>query len=309
MISQLSICDLYKRYNLNKINKKKYISYNHQNVLKLFQFKDFLQDSDVKKIEITNKNIFFYIESLSKKKFIILSPVKNDSRSIPVEIFNFKKFEPSESQILFNIAKKSKNIIDIGANLGWYSINFSQLKNVNSIHSFEPIQETFKLLKRHVKLNDCKKVVLNNIGLLDNEKNIPFFVSNELGSASIKNIQNKKKIKKVLCKISTLDSYIKKKKIKCDLIKVDTEGSELQVFKGAINTIKKNKPVIFTEMLRKWTSKFNHHPNDIINFFNNLDYSCYFVRNKKLKKILKITNFTKETNFFFLHNKKHCEFI
>ena len=42
-----------------------------------------------------------------------------------------------------------------------------------------------------------------------------------------------------------------------------------------LETFKKFKPIIFTEMLRKWAAKFGYHPNDIINYFSNFGYNCF----------------------------------
>ena len=69
-------------------------------------------------------------------------------------------------------------------------------------------------------------------------------------------------------------------------------------------------PVVFTEMLRKWSKNFGYHPNQIINFFNKINYSCYAVKKRdtiegKLVKIKKIKDYTITTNLFFLNNIKH----
>lgn len=67
----------------------------------------------------------------------------------------------------------------------------------------------------------------------------------------------------VQCKLRTLDDYTAETKIRVDFIKCDVEGAELLVFKGAIDTIARDKPVIFSEILRKWSAKFNYNPNEI----------------------------------------------
>lgn len=305
---------LFKSLNQKKITKKKYISKCYNFHKTLINYQSFLKNSEVNQIQITNQNIIFDIKKInngkqSKKESIKLIADTNDERSIPIETFNFKKFEPNDSQFLIKFAKVSKNIIDVGANLGWYSLNFNFLKNTKSIHSFEPIPRTYSFFRENIKINKAKKIIANNFALSDKSGKQTFYLSNETGSASMKNIQNKKKVKKIVCKLTTLDRYLVKNKIKCDLIKVDTEGSELFVFKGAIHTLKKQKPIVFTEMLRKWSAKFNYHPNDIIQIFHELNYSCFKVTNNKLIKIDQITKSTLHTNFFFLHNDKHKKFI
>lgn len=79
------------------------------------------------------------------------------------------------------------------------------------------------------------------------------------------------------------------------------EEVEFFVLKGGLNTIKRNRPILFLEMLRKWSTPFNYHPNDIINLLTNVGYQCYIIDGKKLKKFSKITEKTTNTNFIFMH--------
>ena len=117
-------------------------------------------------------------------------------------------------------------------------------------------------------------------------------------------------IKKLDCTTDTIDLYVIKNNIKkIDFIKCDVEGSELFVFQGGIESIKKYSPVIFTEMLRKWALKFNYHPNDIINLFKNIGYNCYYSSSGSLKPIDIVTEDTIPTNFFFLHPDVHANLI
>lgn len=303
--------NLYNLYLSKKITKKNYIKRSFYNQKKLFKFKELLNQSDVKEIIISKDEISLKIKAfnnnIKQSNFIRLIVDTNDSRSIPLEILNFKTFEKKEKFFLLKFAKIAKNILDVGANIGWYSLNFSLLKNVKSIHSFEPIPQTFSQFKKHIKINKSKKIILNNIALSDKIQKSMFYISSESGSASMRTIQQKKNIKKILCKTLTIDKYVKRKKISCDFIKIDVEGSELFVLKGSINTLTKYKPIIFVELLRKWSKKFNYHPNDVINLLKKIKYSCYYVKKGKLKKISKITNSTTATNFFFFHNIKHSK--
>ncbi|HTC00865.1 MAG TPA: hypothetical protein VK705_09300, partial [Ferruginibacter sp.] len=79
--------------------------------------------------------------------------------------------------------------------------------------------------------------------------------------------------------------------------------------KGALEVLKEYKPIVFTEMLRKWSAKYNYHPNDIIKLFSDKDYSCFFSKNNSLIRITEITDATEHTNFFFLHKDQHFDII
>ena len=81
------------------------------------------------------------------------------------------------------------------------------------------------------------------------------------------------------------------------------------MYKGAIESIKEFKPVVFSEMLRKWCAKFEYHPNDIINLFREIDYKCFIIKDRKLEEIKIVDEDTIETNYFFLHIDNHKHII
>lgn len=89
-----------------------------------------------------------------------------------------------------------------------------------------------------------------------------------------------------------------------DLVKCDVEGAELHVFEGGVSTFAKDRPVIFTEMLRKWCSKFHYHPNAIISLLKGIGYQCYAINASGLVECPEVTDQTAETNFLFLHAEK-----
>ena len=58
-------------------------------------------------------------------------------------------------------------VIDVGANFGWFSLIFSTLLgNQGSVHSFEPVPPTFKILKQNVRINKTNsEIILNKMAL------------------------------------------------------------------------------------------------------------------------------------------------
>ena len=66
-----------------------------------------------------------------------------------------------------------------------------------------------------------------------------------------------------------------------------------------METLKKYKPVVYTELLRKHAARFDYHPNEVIRFMRSLGYRCATLRDSKMTNIEFIDDETKETNFFF----------
>lgn len=302
----MKLLDLYNQYSSGKLKKQRYIDIMHKKHQVLFDYFDYIKETDVQSIVIDNNSIYITVKSSNIK--LLLD--RFDRRFIPIEMLNFHSIDPRERNLLFNVASACRTIFDIGANIGWYSLNFAQLPKVRRIYAFEPIPYTYNYLKKNLQINNIRNVSAFNFAFSDTTGEKMFYwTRDETGSASMTNIQERQKINKIKCKVTTVDKFMKNRRHGLDLIKCDVEGTELFVFKGALITLKRYKPIIFTEMLRKWSKKFGYHPDEIINLLANLGYRCYGYVKNKIKRIDHIGPELKTTNFFFFHKVKHKKII
>ena len=302
----MSLKLLEKEYINGKIDKHDYIRRMHDVHKVLFEYSNFIKNKDIKKIEIYDGNVTM----TTRENEIKLLCDKYDHRIVPLEILNFNFYEKDEIDFILKLIKENSTILDIGANIGWYSLKIAKnVKNVEII-AFEPIPKTFEYLKKNIDLNHVSNVKTFNYGLSDEEKNISFYYYPE-GScnASAANLSRRNDIDKIICKLTTLDKFAADRNLSVDFIKCDVEGSELFVFKGGIKTIERDKPIIFTELLRKWAAEFDYHPNNVISLLKKNGYLCFTIKNRNLKEITEINENTVETNFLFLNHEKHSDLI
>jgi FkbM family methyltransferase len=147
--------------------------------------------------------------------------------------------------------KNNKLIIfDVGANTGQSIKRFNNEFNLKEIHCFEPNVPAFEKLKK-IK---SKNIFLNNLALGDKEKIQTFNNYPKTSSSSFYRIDKKSSIYEMNkgfyssnVKIITLDKYIEDSKIdKINILKIDTQGFEVSVLKGAINAVK-DKRIDFIE--------------------------------------------------------------
>lgn len=156
-------------------------------------------------------------------------------------------------------------IIDAGANIGNHTIFFSKIMG-HRCHSFEPDANNLKTLKININKNDCIKnttVYPIALGEKSSKASIAKTYPENRGKTSIK------KDSKGSLKISSLDNLLINHKI--GLIKIDVEGMELKVIKGAKNLIIKNKPLIYVE------AKTNYKFNVIEKYLNEIDSNTTYV--------------------------------
>ena len=139
--------------------------------------------------------------------------------------------------------KKNAVILDIGANIGNHSVYWAVKSNTKRVYSFEPVQDTFKILKKNVEINDLNnKIKIFNIGLSNRKINgsVSFYDRRNIGGTPVKQNPNGN------LSLDKLDN-IKIKENAVDFVKIDVEGHELEVLQGARETLIKYKPTVFIE--------------------------------------------------------------
>ena len=71
-----------------------------------------------------------------------------DHRIAPIEILNFSDYEKEESLMMDRLLRDGDTFFDVGANIGWYSINMAVSRRNSKVFSFEPIPKTYNQLQR-----------------------------------------------------------------------------------------------------------------------------------------------------------------
>lgn len=293
------------QYRQNKIMKSDYIQKMYQIHECLFDYSDLLNEGNISAIHIQRNGVVVGF---------IHPPIQmwcehGDIRTAPIEALNFGSYEGEEFRMLEKIIKSldvnSPVFFDIGANAGFYTLGLSASSSNIRSYCFEPIPKTFELLKRNLELNNLTQAKTFNFALSNRNGESKFYsYPSQSGASSAAKLLDSNDAYEVTCQLKKLD-VIANTLPKVDLIKCDVEGGELHVFEGAINTLEVCKPVIFTEMLRKWCNKFSYHPNTIIELLQKIGYLCHRIKDLKIEDCSEITSETIETNFIFLHKEKH----
>ncbi|MEN9897976.1 MAG: hypothetical protein RLZZ66_1625 [Pseudomonadota bacterium] len=262
----------------------------------LFEYANYLKETDIRSIEILDDVVIM----TSRRYGIRMLCPEGDHRVAPIESLNFQNYEEKDGQMILKLIPKNCVVFDIGANMGWYSLLIDREVSGCQIHAFEPIPKTYSFLVKNIELNQAVSVITHPFGLSNECKDLIFYFYPEgSGNASSANLSSRSDADLVTCHVERLDDFTNANNLKVDFIKCDVEGAELFAFQGAIATLKRDKPIVFTEMLRKWAKKFHYHPNEIINLFTELGYRCFVAKEGRLEEFFQMNETTIETNFFF----------
>lgn len=155
---------------------------------------------------------------------------------------------------------EGKSIIDVGAYIGDSAFILNQLKPEN-IYAFEANPTNYNLLKETLKLNHLQNVIAENLALGDKVNTIIKIADEAACTHEI--TDNSSACIAMDCPMTTLDDYVlNHREINVGMIKVDIEGMEQKFLKGAIETIKKFKPVLILSIYHSW-SDFLHIKNQL----------------------------------------------
>lgn len=289
----------------NMIDKADYIVRMHDYHKILFEYSEFIRTTDIQYIEICDGNVI--ATSREHGVRIICDPF--DRRISPIETLNFDFYEKTDCDMILRLVENGQNVFDIGGNFGWYSLLIAKMKKVD-VYTFEPVPRTYDYLVRNVALNKLENIRLFDFGFSNQEQDLDFYYYPQCsGNASIERLSDEATVETVTCRVKKLDDFVQEEGVSIDFIKCDVEGAELLVFQGGLDSIRTQKPIVFAELLRKWAAKFGYHPNQVVELFRECGYRCFIASGEKLKEIIRIDEGTVETNFFFLHEKKHSERI
>lgn len=139
-------------------------------------------------------------------------------------------------------------VFDVGAHLGFFSY-YALQNGAKEIYAFEPNPYVFEILKENSRMWS-DRIKPFQLALFSTEEDLEFFIVSELDTVStlVKDREGSalgsvKYCKVIKVRTTTVDNFVRDNKIeRVDFIKIDAEGSEKEILKGAEETIKNFKP-------------------------------------------------------------------
>jgi FkbM family methyltransferase len=195
-----------------------------------------------------------------------------------LEHFIFYNYITSEDEALFSAAKPDMIVFDIGTNIGYVALKLAKLVgSEGKVYGFEPDSVNFRKASRNIKeLNPwCKNLQIFNLGLGDQKGQFKLY-SIEESNNGMHQVRKEDVPGRDFSMISieVIDEYITKSNIPGpQLIKIDTEGYEMNVLLGSIKTIQTYRPVLFIEVDDNNLRLQNQSATVLIDFISNLNYN------------------------------------
>jgi FkbM family methyltransferase len=192
------------------------------------------------------------------------------------------EFEGSEIRFVQRFLKPGMTVLDIGAHHGLYSLLAARCVGpMGRVMSFEPSPRERKYLIRNLKMNFCRNVQVESCALGSKAGHSELFLVNgaENGCNSLRPPAGMLATKKISVAVSSVDEYLRLKGIeKVDFIKLDVEGAELEVLRGASQLLQgSNRPVILAEVEDVRTGPWGYRAEEIIRHLEGKDFQWFGV--------------------------------
>lgn len=175
---------------------------------------------------------------------------------LPIKQFEISVFWHKHGMHIFNKETINKikylDIIDVGGFIGDSAIIFEQEFTEKFVYTFEASEKNYNLMLKTLELNQNQRIIPIKKALGDKNQTLNLNTSGY--SSSFKYNDHTTENEQV--EIISLDSYMQNKNINIGLIKVDIEGFEQEFLKGAINTIKKQKPAMIISIYHNYEDFF-----------------------------------------------------
>lgn len=180
-----------------------------------------------------------------------------------------------------HLLKPGMTFLDVGTNVGYYSLLAAPLVgHSGSIHSFEPVSSMYEMLCGNIKRNNIRTAIANRMIVSDTvgQKTIHLAPEDNCGSGSLSFVQRTDGRTETV-ESTTLDAYMNRQALKrVDVIKIDAEGEELNVLKGARLMLSEKRPILMVEVRDRLLKESGASRAELYSFLKDMGYSAFKIK-------------------------------
>ena len=225
-----------------------------------------------------------YAEVFGNKLFL-------NKKGLALSISHYGTYEELEAKIMEEKIEMGNIVVDVGANIGLHTLNMARIVgNTGQVFAFEPDPSNFEILKKNVKINNYKNIILEQKAVGDKHGRATLYQSDHPGKHRIFP-QTEQAKSQVQVELTNLDNYFDSDMIdKINFIKIDVEGLEFSVLKGMKNILKNSKKIkILFEFMPENTMEVGFTPIELLNYLTSNNFKLYCM-DDKTKKLLYVSN-------------------
>jgi len=201
---------------------------------------------------------------------------------IPQDIFLTGEFESTTTAVLKTILKPGDIAVDVGANIGYFSLLFSRcVGSSGHVFSYEPVPRLASILRSNAKLNGFDQITFSNLALSDHEGRALFHIGPEDNSGLSSLRQPRGSTATLDVELARFDKIFSDAK-DIALVKIDVEGAELAVLRGMEGYLRNRRPYLLVEVTDKFLKEMGDDEQGLLAFMLGFGYFCYMVGDARI---------------------------
>jgi FkbM family methyltransferase len=197
----------------------------------------------------------------------------------------FREWVNWDKRVYLSFVRAGNVVLDVGANVGTHAVFLSHLVRAEGkVLAFEPLPPNIGVLRETIR----RRSRFPNIEVIQRAVGNPTRVGTEvtitapgddLTQASLRrhdagSWENVTGVWEHTVRLTSLDAESEVQRLtSIDFVKIDVEGGELDVWKGAAQTFRRHHPLVYCEVYEKWASSFGYTPGDLFAFAKFLGYT------------------------------------
>ena len=191
-------------------------------------------------------------------------------------------YEPFETELLKNEITPGETVLDIGANIGYYTLIFAKSVGPEGrVVAFEPDPTNFDLLQQNIALNGYKNATVAQKAVYNQNCPIELFL-NEDNKSDHRIYRTDPRQPSVPIEAVRLDDYFRHADPRIDLIKIDIQGAEMAALQGMTRLLKANNTLrLIIEFLPAALTRFDTDPKDLLTFLSGLNFDFFDIDEDK----------------------------
>ncbi len=160
--------------------------------------------------------------------------------------YSYGTWETDVVDVLREVVREGFVAYDVGAHIGYYALILSKLVGPSGrVVSFEPVSSSYSFLAENIRMNHLTQVEAHNMAVTDRSGRLRFNIPSDVPFPVGASFQEAGGVE---VEATSIDEFMREREKRLNFLKVDAEGAEDLVLKGACSAIHANHPIIIVEI-------------------------------------------------------------
>lgn len=200
-----------------------------------------------------------------------------------------RKFEDADVKFLAGVIPDDAICIDVGANVGYFTMLFAKLSPRGNVYAFEPLQLNASLLRASAALNRYDNIETFEVAVGNAIGETSLTQSSDGAYSSIIDTKRAPAERTVTVGLTTLDHFVENRGIpKIDVLKIDVEGAEALVVSGGARTFhddSRRPQIVLMELCEKNLAAFDSTSKNLLDMMASFGYTAHVNDDDGLRRL------------------------